>query len=127
MFWQQATAPLWQFDLAAEQLDATELDRWLGPRARPDWLSRLISPAPTPRVVPPAPDTIHARGRLRVASFSLAPLAAQNVQAQIEIDGRTLDAQQIQAQLYGGNVSGSLEAKLTGRPAYRFTGRVEAA
>jgi uncharacterized protein involved in outer membrane biogenesis len=127
MNWQQATAPLWQFDLAAEQLDATELDRWLGPRARPNWLSRLISPAPTPRVVPPAPDTIHARGRLRVASFSLAPLAAQSVQAQIEIDGRTLNAQQIQAQLYGGNVSGSLEAKLTGAPAYRFTGRVEAA
>ena len=127
MMWQQSTAPVWQFDLAADQLDAAVLDRWLGPRARPGWLARLLSPASTPKVVPPAPNSLRARGKVRVASFSLAPLAAQNVQAQVEIDGRMLNAQQIQAQLYGGTVSGSLEAILTAIPAYRFTGRVDSA
>jgi uncharacterized protein involved in outer membrane biogenesis len=123
--WQQATAPLWQFDLTANQLDANELDRWLGPRARPNWLARLFSSAPTPRAIPPAPDEVHARGHLRVTSFSLAPLAAENVQADLRLDGRVLNAQHIQAQLYGGNVSGALEAKLTADPAYRFSGRAD--
>lgn len=123
--WQQATAPLWQFDLAANQLDADELDRWLGPRARPGFIARLFSSEPTPRVIPPAPDTVRARGRLRVASFSVAPLAAQNLQADLELDGRVLTAQHVQAQLYGGNVTGALEAKLAADPAYRFTGRAD--
>lgn len=127
MTWQESTAPLWQFDLSAEQLDAAELDRWLGPRARPGFLTRLLSPAPTTRLVPPAPGTLHARGRVRVAKFSVAPLEAQNMQAQVEINGRMLDASQVQAQLYGGTVSGALEAKLTSVPAYRFTGRVDGA
>src|ERR1700735_4438020 len=33
------SAPEWQFDLAADHLDAAELDRWIGPRARPNWLT----------------------------------------------------------------------------------------
>ena len=32
----------WNFQLHADHLDATELDRWIGPRARPGWLQRLL-------------------------------------------------------------------------------------
>jgi len=32
----------WGFRLHADHLDATELDRWFGPRARPNWLQRLL-------------------------------------------------------------------------------------
>jgi AsmA-like C-terminal region/AsmA family len=120
-------APLWQFDLAADQLDASELDRWLGPRARTNWFAQLFSPTPTPRLIPAAPRQLHARGTLRVGRFSVSPLEAQNIQAQLELDGRVLTAQQIQAQFYGGSITGALEAKLTERPAYRFSGRLEGA
>jgi hypothetical protein len=32
----------WNVQLHADHLDATELDRWVGPRARPGWLQRLL-------------------------------------------------------------------------------------
>ena len=32
----------WRFQLHADHLAATELDRWIGPRARPGWLQRLL-------------------------------------------------------------------------------------
>src|SRR5450432_423941 len=34
--------PRWQFRLHADHLDTAELDRWVGPRARPNWLQRLL-------------------------------------------------------------------------------------
>src|SRR4029077_16497559 len=32
----------WNFQLHADHLDAADLDRWMGPRARPGWLHRLL-------------------------------------------------------------------------------------
>jgi len=32
----------WKFQLHADHLDATDLDLWFGPRARPNWLQRLL-------------------------------------------------------------------------------------
>lgn len=32
----------WHFQLHADHLDATELDHWVGPRSRPNWLQRLL-------------------------------------------------------------------------------------
>ncbi|HXO62090.1 MAG TPA: AsmA family protein, partial [Candidatus Acidoferrales bacterium] len=32
----------WNVQLHADHLDATELDRWVGPRARPGWVQRLL-------------------------------------------------------------------------------------
>ena len=32
----------WNFQLHADHLDAADLDRWMGPRARPGWLQRLL-------------------------------------------------------------------------------------
>src|SRR5260370_263852 len=32
----------WKFHLTVDKLDAADLDRWVGPRARPNWLQRLL-------------------------------------------------------------------------------------
>src|SRR5258706_12255302 len=34
--------PQWNFHLHTDQLKAADLDRWVGPRARPNWLQRLL-------------------------------------------------------------------------------------
>src|SRR5882762_4285558 len=34
--------PPWSFHLQTDQLKAADLDRWVGPRARPNWLQRLL-------------------------------------------------------------------------------------
>ena len=34
--------PKWNFSLATDRMNAAELDRWVGPRARPNWLQRLL-------------------------------------------------------------------------------------
>src|SRR5580700_5195722 len=56
----------WNFQLHADQLDATELDRWIGPRARPGWLQRLLpsllgGAASTPTTTP----NVHASELVR--------------------------------------------------------------
>jgi hypothetical protein len=123
--WKESGAPAWEFDLAADRLDAAELDRWLGPRARPGWLARLFSSSAPQQFAPALPGSLLARGKLRADSFVLAPIEAQNVRADIELDGRALDVQQLSARFYGGNITGSLEAKLTADPVYRFLGRLD--
>jgi len=50
--------PQWNFHLSVDQLNAADLDRWVGPRARPSWLQRLLPPllgGSTPG--PPASET----------------------------------------------------------------------
>ena len=125
ILWKAGDPTPWRFDLAADRLDATDLDRWLGPRARPGWLARLFSPSVSQNPLPVLPGALRARGTLRADTFVLAPLEAQNVRADIELDGRALEAQQLSARFYGGSVSGSLEAKLTANPVYRFLGRLD--
>jgi len=37
----RAAAPRWRFRLHSHTLSAADMDRWMGPRARPGWLQRL--------------------------------------------------------------------------------------
>ncbi|HET9399583.1 MAG TPA: AsmA family protein [Candidatus Acidoferrales bacterium] len=123
--WQESQSPAWSFDLAADYLDADEIDRWLGPRARPNWLARIFSTAPQ-QVPVVTPSALHARGKLRIGSFSLQNAEAQDVSARIDLQGRDLTVQELSAKLDGGTVKGALEAKLTSQPAYRFSARIDA-
>ncbi|HXN64371.1 MAG TPA: AsmA family protein [Candidatus Acidoferrales bacterium] len=125
ILWKEGDSAPSRCDLAADRLDASDLDRWLGPRARPGWLARLFSPATSQSRLAVVPGTFRASGSLRVDTFVLAPLEMENVRADIELDGRGLEVQQISGRFYGGSVSGSLEAKLTANPVYRFVGRLD--
>jgi hypothetical protein len=123
--------PGWQFDLTADRLDAVALDRWLEPRTRPAGLfARLglfgagqsggenLSAA-----VPVVP--ISARGRLRVAEFSLAPFRFTQMDADIELAGRTIDVHRAKGLFAGGTVEGQFTAALGAQPAYDVRARFD--
>jgi hypothetical protein len=117
----------WRFQLHADHLDATELDRWIGPRARPGWLQRLL-----PSLLggaPAAPNDhaselvrrINADGELRVDEFTIEKLKFQQVRAAGSLDDLHLDLREADAQWAGGKVHARLTAKFLPRPAYEVT------
>ena len=117
----------WRFQLHADHLDATELDRWIGPRARPGWLRRLL-----PSLLggtPQAPNQhaselvrrINAEGELRVDEFTMEKLKFQQVRADGSLDDLHLDIREADAQWAGGKVRGRLSAKFLPRPTYEVT------
>jgi uncharacterized protein involved in outer membrane biogenesis len=122
-FAQPSPAPEWQFDLAADHLDAAELDRWIGPRARPNWLARIFSSegGANSAISGPGPlSQLRARGTLRAETFSLAPLDVQSLRTQIELLGRNINFSEFDAKLNGGTISGGLLASLEADPVYRL-------
>jgi hypothetical protein len=117
----------WTFALSADHLDAAELDRWLGPRARPGFLARFANLGTDAAV--PASDSaitqIAARGRLQVGEIVLAPLRFQKFDGDVELDGRAVKVTKAQADFFGGKVSGTLDARLLADPSYEFRGRFD--
>ena len=119
----------WRFQLHADRLDATELDRWIGPRARPGWLQRLL---PSLLGGAPAPQTanehaselvrrINAEGELRVDEFTVEKLRFQQVRADGSLDDLHLDLREADAQWAGGKVRARVIAKFLPRPSYEVT------
>jgi AsmA family len=117
----------WRFQLHADHLDATELDRWIGPRARPGWLQRML-----PSLLggtPQAPNEhaselvrrINADGELRVDEFTMEKLKFQQVRADGSLDDLHLDVRAVDAQWVGGKVHARLAAKFLPRPTYEVT------
>jgi uncharacterized protein involved in outer membrane biogenesis len=121
----------WEFDLSADRLDAAELDRWLGPRARPrpNLLLRMLpfaasaAPSETPARAE-AFERIEAQGRLRVGELLLAPLRVQELDATATIERRTIALRNARARFYGGELAGELDAHLAAEPAYSFQGQL---
>ena len=115
------STPEWQFDLAADHLDAAELDRWIGPRARPNWLARIFTSTgnAAPQISTPGPlSQLHARGTLHADAFTLAPIEVQSLRAQIEMLGRNVSFSEFEAKLNGGTISGGLRTSLDADPTY---------
>ena len=120
--------PLWTFDVFADQLDATDLDRWLGPRARPGLLARFTGARKSTTDAPErdaAIARIAARGRLRILEIELAPLRFEQFDGQADLAGRTLAIRKAHADFFGGKVAGTLDARLLADPSYQFQGRFE--
>jgi hypothetical protein len=117
----------WRFQLHADHLDAAELDRWIGPRARPGWLQRLL-----PSLLGGTPQSptehaselvrrVNADGELRVDEFTMEKLKFQQVRALASLDDLHLDLREADAQWAGGKVQARLSAKFLPRPAYEVT------
>jgi hypothetical protein len=116
-------SPEWEFDLTADRLDSTELDRWLGPRARPGWLASLFgSPSPqAPQVSSTGPQfPLRAIGNLHLDAFNLGGLEFHKVSARAELDGRQVNFTRIDAKTSGGSVGGSVRASLEADPRYEL-------
>ena len=121
--------PPWTFQLQADHLDAAELDRWIGPRARPSWLQRLLPPAfggaPAPEPPSVVLQRIRASGSLRVDELTIERIRLQQFRAQAKLDALKLRLQDVQAQWCGGEVKGALEAGFSAKPRYQMSASFE--
>ncbi|HTC63454.1 MAG TPA: AsmA-like C-terminal region-containing protein [Candidatus Saccharimonadales bacterium] len=118
----------WAFDLSADQLDAAELDRWLGPRARPGFLARLTganSVAPAAPVADTVVGQLSAHGRLRAGVINVSPMQIEKFDGEAELVGRTVRIRMGQADFFGGKISGLFDAQLLPDPSYEFQGRFD--
>jgi hypothetical protein len=116
-------APPWIFQLQADQLDAAELDRWMGPRARPSWIQRLLPSAlggssqasPSSAVL----RGIRAEGDLKVDQIEIEKISLKGFRAHAALSDLKLKLDNAQAQWSGGTVTqGHLAATLSGNPTY---------
>jgi len=118
----------WTFDLSADQLDAADLDRWLGPRARPGFLARftgsnsVATPSPVAEAVVAR---LAARGRLRAGVIDIPPVHIEQFDGEADLAGREIRIRKAQADFFGGKISGALDAQLLPDPSYEFQGRFD--
>lgn len=111
----------WAFALSANELSASEMDRWLNPARRENLLDRLLpflASQPQPR---PMPVWLRARGTLAIGAFALSSFQFRQLHADAAIEGRHLQLTNAQAGFYGGVLSGSIALDLTERPSYEVT------
>jgi len=127
-FGETETAP-WSFQLQADHLDAAELDRWIGPRARPGWLQRLLPPAlggasaPEPRSI--VLRRVRASGDLRVDELTIEKIKLKQFRADTKLDALELSMRNVQAQWSGGQVAGSVDAAFSAKPRYDIVASFE--
>jgi hypothetical protein len=118
----------WTFDLSADHIDAADLDRWLGPRARPGFLARFTASNSAATAAPSADAVVTrlaARGRLRADEIDMPPMHIEKFDGEAELAGRTIRIRKAQADFFGGKISGSLDARLLPDPSYQFQGRFD--
>jgi hypothetical protein len=121
--------PAWTFQLQADQLDAAELDRWIGPRARPSWLQRLLpsalggssAPAPSGAVL----KRIRAEGDLKVEQIAIEEITLKAFRARTTLNDLKLRLENAQAQWAGGTAQGHLLATLSSTPRYDVSAAFE--
>jgi hypothetical protein len=122
-------APHWSFHLRADHLDAAELDKWIGPRARPSWLERLLpwlSRDVAPGVVPAELlQRLDAAGELRVDELTVEKLKLSQVRADITLRNLQLDVGEADAQWAGGKVRSKVSAKFSPRPEYQVAAELD--
>src|SRR5882757_5966953 len=100
--------------LQADRLDATALDRWIGPRARPNWLQRLLPTGLGGASAPEPPSAIlrriRADGDLRIEELTIEKLKLRQFRAHGNLAALKLALRNAQAQWSGGEVKGSVDA-----------------
>jgi hypothetical protein len=121
----------WQFQLHADKLDAAELDRWFGPRARPNWLQRLL-----PSLLGQSASTakasellrrVSAEGDLSVDAVSVEKIKLAKAHAALAFHDLQMEVRNAEAQWAGGNVQGQIVAEFTPVPHYEVTAEVDRA
>jgi AsmA family len=121
--------PKWNFQLHANHLDAADLDRWIGPRARPGWLQRLLPALLGGSEVNPAASEllrrVNAEGELRVDEFTLEKIKLGQLRAVGSLHDLHLDLRQADARCAGGALRAKLRAAFLPRPSYDVTAELE--
>jgi hypothetical protein len=110
-------------------MNAAQLDRWVGPRARPNWLQRLLSSllgGSTPS--PAASDLVrqmNAQGELSIGELTIEKLKLGNVHAEGVLHDLKLDVHEAYGQWAGGTVHAQLHAIFAPRPKYDVTAKLD--
>src|SRR5262249_54559303 len=117
------------FHLSTNQLDAAELDRWVGPRARPNWLRRLLSSLLGASVPTTSASElvrrVNAEGELNIAELTVEKLKLEQVHVKGALRDLHLDVRDADAEWAGGKVRARIDAKFLPRPAYEVTAQFE--
>jgi len=123
------TEPKWKFQLAGDQLDAAELDRWVGPRARPGWLQRLL-PSLLGGASPSVPASelvrrMNAEGELYVGELTIEQLKLEHVHAKGSLHDLRLEVSDADAEWAGGKVRAKIDASFLPRPRYDVSAQLD--
>ena len=112
----------WSIQLHADHLDATELDRWVGPRARPGWVQRLLPSLFSGKAqTVPASELVrrlNVVGNVQVDEFTIEKLKLQQLHLQGSLHDLQLNVTDGRAQWAGGAVRATMLAKFLPHPAY---------
>ncbi len=119
----------WKFKLHADQLSAADLDRWVGPRARPSWLQRLL-PSLLGGAARSTPASellrrLNADGELAITQLTVEKLKLEQVLAKGSLHDLHLNVSEAEAEWAGGKVRAKMDAKFLPRPAYEITADLE--
>jgi uncharacterized protein involved in outer membrane biogenesis len=113
---------VWNVQLHADHLDATELDRWVGPRARPGWVQRLLPSLFSGKAqTVPASELVrrlNVAGNVQIDEFSIEKLKLQQLHLQGSLHNLQLSVTDGRAQWAGGGVRATMLAKFLPRPTY---------
>ena len=126
-----AEGPHWQFRLHADHLDATELDRWVGPRARPNWLERLLPSLLGNTTSGGKPSEllrrISAEGDVTADAVSIEKIKLLKAHAKLNLQNLQLNVHDAEAQWIGGNVRGTVQATFSAAPKYEIFAQIDRA
>ncbi len=121
--------PRWNFSLITDRMNAAELDRWVGPRARPNWLQRLLpsllggsSPSPAASELV---RQMNAEGELNIGELTVEKLKLANVHAEGGLHDLHLEVREADAQWAGGAVHALVHAKFAPLPRYEVTAKLD--
>jgi hypothetical protein len=119
----------WNFHLHTDQLKAADLDRWVGPRARPTWLQQLL-PTLLGGSAPSVPASelvrrVNAEGELDIAQLTIEKLKLEQVVAKGSLHDLQLDVREAQAKWAGGKVRARMNAKFLPRPVYEIAAELD--
>ena len=119
---------LWHFQLHADHLDATELDRWMGPRSRPNWLERLLSSMLGSANTARASELLRrvsAEGELTADTLTIEKIKLSKAKANLAVHSMHVDVSNADAQWAGGTVHGGMRAIFSAHPKYEVSATVE--
>ncbi len=112
--------PKWNFSLSTDRMNAAELDRWVGPRARPNWLQRLLpsllggsSPSPAASELV---RQMNADGEINIGELTVEKLKLASVHAEGALHDLQLEVREADAQWAGGTVHAQVAREVCPSP-----------
>ncbi len=115
----------WKYWLSVDKLDAADMDRWVGPRARPGWLQRLL-----PSLMGGESKSVsaselvrrvNAEGELKISQLTIEKLKFENVSAIASLHELKLEVSTATADWRGGKVHAKLAGNFSRQPAYEIS------